>query len=52
MVCPKCKTPMIWGSDFNYEDYGAEGQGVVGSYTCNNNRCDVDAVDIFTPIEI
>jgi len=43
---------MIWGSDFNYEDYGTEGEGVVGSYTCNNNRCDVDAVDIFTPIEI
>ena len=43
---------MIWGSDFDYEDYGVEGQGIVSSYTCNNHRCDVDSVEVYTLIEI
>jgi hypothetical protein len=43
---------MIWGSDFDYEDYGCEGEGIVGNYTCNNKDCDVDMVMIHTPIDV
>lgn len=52
MICPKCTDPMIWGSDFDYEDYGYEGEGIVGNYTCNNKHCDVDMVVVYTPIDL
>lgn len=39
---------MIWGSDFDYEDYGREGNGIVGAYSCNSPDCAVSDVNIFT----
>jgi|TARA_R110000787_G_scaffold91605_1_gene192948 hypothetical protein len=42
---------MIWGNDFDFDDYGFSGEGIVGGYTCNNKHCDVDMVSIYTPIE-
>jgi len=49
MTCPRCKTALIWGNDFDFEDYGLEGEGIVGVYTCHLKDCDVDTVIIETP---
>jgi len=35
MNCWFCGSDMIWGSDFNFEDYGLEGEGVVATLTCS-----------------
>lgn len=45
--CPMCMSNLVWNSDFDYEDYGKEGSGVVGSYSCNIPDCVVTDVDIF-----
>lgn len=34
MTCWFCSSEMIWGSDFSYEDYGLEGDGIVATLTC------------------
>ena len=27
---------MIWGADFDFSDYGIEGEGIVSSFSCPN----------------
>ena len=39
--CYNCDADMIWGSDFDFEDCGYEGEGTVTSFTCP--RCDTYA---------
>ena len=34
--CWFCGTEMIWQSDFNFEDYGYEGEGIVAVLHCPN----------------
>ena len=41
MICPRCGKEMIWGGDFDFEDYGMEEEGVVSNYSCPN--CGVSA---------
>ncbi len=36
MNCWHCKTELIWGSDFSYEDYAMEGEGIVSNLSCPN----------------
>jgi len=48
MKCPKCEKELIWGGDDNYEDYGAEGEGIVSNNSCLNDECDVEMVIIYT----
>ena len=48
IICPLCKEELLWGSDFDYEDYGIEGTGIVGFYSCKNKKCNVEDVKIFT----
>jgi hypothetical protein len=48
MKCPNCNSNLIWGGDHSYEDYGVDGDGIVGNYTCSNNKCDVEDVYIYT----
>ena len=31
-----CTNSVIWDSDFNYEDFGYEGDGIVHVYHCTN----------------
>ena len=52
MKCPMCSTDLLWGSDFDYEDFGIEGSGIVSVNTCVNPDCSVDTVEIFTSNEI
>ena len=34
MRCWHCGTPMIWGADFDYDDYCMEGVGIVSTFSC------------------
>ena len=36
MRCWFCGDQMIWGADFDYEDYGMEGDGIVATFSCPN----------------
>ena len=38
MNCWHCKTELIWGGDFGYDDYCIEGEGIVSNLSCPN--CD------------
>ena len=35
-TCGICGTPLIWGADFDAEDYGIGREGVVSNYSCPN----------------
>lgn len=36
MNCWFCGNELIWGADFDTEDYGYDGDGVVASLSCSN----------------
>ena len=46
MKCPKCEEELLWGGDHSYED-----DGIVSNNTCNNDKCDVDVVIIYTELK-
>jgi hypothetical protein len=48
--CTDCNKELIWGGDFDYEDYGREGDGIVSNLSCPNNDCDVETVIIYRKI--
>ena len=48
MICPMCNHRMIWNADFDFEDYGIEGSGMISEYSCSN--CSVD-ITIYIPDE-
>jgi transcription elongation factor Elf1 len=33
-ICWFCNGELIWGCDFDYEDYGLEGDGIVATLSC------------------
>ena len=37
--CPRCGNSLIWGGDFDFEDYGYEGEGLVSNFICGNPKC-------------
>ena len=41
MNCWYCRADMIWQSDFTYEDYGREGEGMVTVLLCS--ECNASA---------
>ena len=46
--CPHCrKCALIWQSDFDFEDYGYEGNGIVQNYHCSNCGADVEIRILF-----
>ena len=38
MKCWHCNKELIWGGDYDYEDYGMEGEGIVSNFSCK--KCD------------
>lgn len=48
MKCSSCLEDLLWGGDFDYEDYNMDGDGIVSNYTCLNKDCNVDMVIIYT----
>lgn len=39
MKCWFCNSELIWGADFDFEDYGYEGEGIVATLSCSNEEC-------------
>ena len=35
MKCWFCNSELIWSSDFSFEDYGLEGDGIVANLSCS-----------------
>ena len=35
MICVNCRGNMSWQNDFEFSDYGAEGEGIVSVYYCS-----------------
>lgn len=48
IICPFCKKELHWMSEFDYEDYGIDGAGIVGNYDCKNKKCNVEDIQIYT----
>ena len=48
MNCWHCNAELIWGADFDFEDYGLEGDGIVTSLSCPN--CPA-TVEVYLPAE-
>ena len=36
MKCWHCNSEVIWGGDFDFEDYGMDGKGIVSNLSCSN----------------
>tara|TARA_Y100000385_G_C12761395_1_gene495243 strand:- start:368 stop:532 length:165 start_codon:yes stop_codon:yes gene_type:complete len=43
-TCWLCGGKLIWGADFNAEEYGYEGEGIVATLTCSSCNADVTYV--------
>lgn len=50
MKCPLCNSEMIWGNDFDWEDIGKEGEGIVSFYSCLNKKCKVEGTELYTAL--
>ena len=48
MKCWHCKEELIWGGDFDFEDYGYEGDGIVSNLSCSN--CEA-SVEVYLPFD-
>ena len=42
MNCWHCNHKLIWGADFNFEDYNLEGEGIVSTLSCSNCEAHVE----------
>ena len=49
MKC-NCGIELVWGGCDTYEDYGAEGEGIVTNYSCLNNDCLMEVVYTYESI--
>mgnify|MGYP003136034021 FL=1 len=48
MNCFHCKNKLTWGGDFDYEDYGLDGKGIVSNLSCS--KC-YAYVEVYFPME-
>lgn len=47
MNCYRCQAKLIWNSDFDYEDYGLDGEGIVSVLSCTNDKCNTE-IEVYT----
>ena len=50
MKCWHCNNKLIWGGDFDYEDYGMDGEGIISNLSCPNKLCNA-FVEVFLPLK-
>ena len=51
MNCPHCNTEIIWGGDHSYEAFAIDDEdGIVSNYTCPNEDCQVELIEIYNAI--
>ena len=48
MNCPYCLSKLNWNSDFDYEDYNLEGEGIVSMCHCPSDSCDTEILVYYT----
>lgn len=48
MNCWHCGSNMIWGSDYDFETYGLDGEGIVSTFSCS--KCPATA-EVFLPLD-
>ena len=48
MKCYHCTSELIWNSDFSYEDYGLEGDGIISVLSCS---CCNAMVEVYLPLD-
>ena len=48
MNCWHCKKKLIWGGDYDFEDYNIDGNGIVTNFSCSN--CESYAL-VYLPID-
>ena len=48
MSCYHCGNKLIWNSDFGYEDYGLEGEGIISVLSCS--YCNA-MVEVYLPLD-
>ncbi|GAG30137.1 unnamed protein product [marine sediment metagenome] len=48
MKCWHCQAELIWGCDFDFEDYDIEGEGIVSAFSCPN--CPA-TVEVYLPFK-
>ena len=51
MKCWHCNSEVIWNSDFSYEDYALDGDGIVTVLTCSNEECQA-MYECYKPLNI
>ena len=39
--CWSCGKDVIWGGDFDYDDFGLMGDGIVSNFSCSSDECRV-----------
>lgn len=39
MKCWHCNSNIVWNSDYDFEDLGYDGDGIVSILTCSNKKC-------------
>ena len=42
MNCWHCRSELIWGGDFSFEDYGMENEGIISNLSCPNCPTNVE----------
>jgi len=51
MKCWHCRTELIWGCDFSFEDYGIDDkEGIVSTLSCPNEKCQA-TVEVYLSLE-
>ena len=45
-----CGKDVIWGGDFDYEDMGLTGEGIVSNFSCSNDKCNV-SYEMYQPFD-
>ena len=50
MNCWHCQSKLIWNSDFSYEDYCIDGEGIISVLTCPNEKCNAH-VEVYLDLD-
>lgn len=50
--CFLCGSQVFWQSDFDFEDYGYEGKGIVQNFTCSKCGAEYEVRSAFKDVEI
>ena len=50
MKCPNCNKKMIISGNYDYDDMGMEGLGIVTDLVCGNKNCNCEGILIYEKI--